>query len=85
MLFDGEKFFNLKDRHGLPLEMALDRIYDEEHKVDWSQFIRRGLMLNYKPSKLKKMVDEIVLESFINKTEKQLITNEVNLLLETIQ
>jgi len=78
MKYDGAKFFDLKDRHGLPLEVALDKIYGEGFKIDWEGFVKRGLHLKVSKEKLKRIMDETLLESFIPKEVKADILSDFN-------
>lgn len=42
-LFPGDQLFELRSTHGLPLEIALDRIITEEGlAVHWLQFVRQA-------------------------------------------
>ena len=38
-IFSGEKLFNLKATHGLPLDFAVDRIFERGYVVGWPDFI----------------------------------------------
>lgn len=40
-VFSGKKLFDLKATHGYPLEMAIDKIINEEgYRIDWIEFVR---------------------------------------------
>ena len=39
-LFDGALLFSLKATHGLPLDFAVGRIFDEDFAVDWVEFVK---------------------------------------------
>jgi hypothetical protein len=39
MTIAGAFLFLLKDTHGLPIDMALDRIIERGHSVEWPSFI----------------------------------------------
>ena len=49
-IFDGGKLFDLKATHGLPLDFAVDRIFERGYVVGWPDFIeaaRRNKWVDY--------------------------------------
>lgn len=41
-IFEGHIMFDLIDTHGLPMEIAIDRIYEDDVRIDWVGFIQKG-------------------------------------------
>lgn len=80
-MFSGAKLFQLKDRHGLPLEIAIDKLYQSDVKIDWISFVNEARRVNYSDEKILKIVNEFVLESFINKADKINIVETVKKLI----
>lgn len=39
MIYSGDKLFNLKATHGVPLDIALSALLDQNIRVNWVEFI----------------------------------------------
>jgi hypothetical protein len=46
-VIDGALLFCLKTEQGLPLDFAVDSIYDKDCRVDWTTFIDEGRRKNH--------------------------------------
>ena len=79
-IFPGDKLFNLKATHGLPLEVALERIIvQEEMCVSWDKFIEEARRNHRWDFQTLEEITVALQDAFVKKEITQSIIEHVKL------
>ncbi len=79
-LFPGDTLFHIKDTHGLPLEMALDRIItDQGMAVDWVGFIQAARASGWYDFQTIKVISHALADADLPKDYREAVTQRCKL------
>lgn len=71
-IYYGSRLFELKATHGLPLEVALDRLFHDGFSVDWCEFIdcaRSNGWYDFQTiNVIKQAMDDCMIEPYIKES-----------------
>ena len=67
-MFDGAKLFQLKATHGLPLEVAVERILrDEEIPIRWETFVEEARANGWYDFQTMEVIDQALVDSGVSR------------------
>ncbi len=72
-IFSGEKLFNLKATHGLPLDFAVDRIFERGYVVGWPDFIEAARLNKWYDYQTYEAISHAVADAMLPKESQEAI------------
>ncbi len=72
-IFSGEKLFNLKATHGLPLDFAVDRIFERGYVVGWPDFIEAARHNKWYDYQTYEAISHAVADAMLQKETQEAI------------
>ena len=82
MIVSGAFVFELKATHGLPLEMAIDRIILEKNmRISWADYIEAARLNGWYDFQIFESIRYGLQESMIDKEKKQAIIDKTKIYL----
>lgn len=74
-IFPGERLFELKATHGLPLEVAVDRLFDSGVRIDWCGFIDCARSNGWYDFQTIRLIEQALDDCLIEKSIRAAISN----------
>lgn len=79
-MLSGADIFKLRDTHGLPLSVIIERLYEMGSMVDWLGFIIAAAKAGWKGEKTKSEIYSSLEEALIDKKFKEKVKERFSLL-----